>query len=81
MVAIGKRTKCNPSTVSAPYSDIKTGFLCFEFHKIASSTTLDVIISKRPGFEYQPLYRLKLIISKNCAYLNEKNQSMKGINF
>lgn len=61
-------TKCSPSTVSAPYSDMRTGFWLFLFHAIASSTTCDVIVSNSPGFVYQPLYRLKLIISKNFAY-------------
>lgn len=63
-----KFTKFNPSTVSAPYSDIRTGFLLFLFHEIASSTTFDVIVSNSPGLVYQPLYRLKLIISKKFAY-------------
>lgn len=48
-------TMCSPSIVSAPYSDIRTGLLCFVFHAWASSITRFVIIFSLPAFEYHPL--------------------------
>lgn len=48
---------------------MRTNFWCLIFHNEASSTTCEVIMSNRPAFWYQALYRLKLTMSKYCAYL------------
>lgn len=70
--SVCRRTKCSPSTVSAPYSDISTGLWYLAFQAIASSTTRFVIMLIFPGLLYHPLYRLKLRMSINlpCAEQN-----------